>query len=205
MKTQTFNAVAYTYNMLTFAFQKTDMIEKVNAIYLFGSAVRGTLTKKSDIDIFFDCDKKDEKLVKRIVDSAVLNFEASQDFEKWKRFNFVYPFSFQNGVLDEWELKSSIASEGIVLYSKKPVMNRGERSVLFVIKYPKQKKEYIRVRRALFGRDETVYKNGGIVQQINGKKLSTNVFIIPQTQQQRIMELLSHKKVEFSMTEIIKT
>ncbi|MBI4140202.1 hypothetical protein HY485_00025, partial [Candidatus Woesearchaeota archaeon] len=161
------------------------------------------LTKESDIDLFFDCNKKNEEFLKRIVDSAILNFESSKDYDKWKLLHFTYPFSVQVGIINEWQLKSSIASEGILLYTNKPAIITGERSVLFVMHHPKKKKDYIRIRRLLFGRDEEFYKGKGAVQQANGKKLSNNVFIVPQAQQKDIMDILSKEKIDFSMTEII--
>jgi len=204
LKTQTLNAVAYTYDMLTFVFQNKELDDKVHSIYLFGSSVRGELTKKSDIDLFFDCDKKNEDAVKRIIDAGILNFECSKDHEKWKVFGFTHPFSIHVGILDEWELKSSIASEGIVLYTTKQTLTTGEKSVLFVINYPKRKRDYIRIRRLLFGRDERFYKDKGLVQQADGKKISSTVFIVPQTQQKMLMDALSKEKIDFSMTEIVK-
>lgn len=190
--------------MLTFVFQKKEINDFIKSAYLFGSAVRGELTRESDIDLFFDCNKENEAIIKRIVDSAVLNFEASKDYEKWKLLRFMPPFSVQVGTLDEWELKSSIASEGILLYSNKPIISTGERNVIFTINYPRIKKKYINLRRLLFGRDETFYKGKGQVQLCNGKKLSSNVFIVPKSEQKNFMDLLSREKIDFSMTEVMK-
>ncbi|MBI4141577.1 nucleotidyltransferase domain-containing protein [Candidatus Woesearchaeota archaeon] len=203
MKTQTLNAISYSFDMLAFVFQKKEINDKVRSIYLFGSSVRGELSKGSDIDLFFDIDEKQEDVIKRIVDSGIINFEASKDYEKWKLLNFTHPFSIQAGNLGSWELKSSIASEGILLYANNLAVSAGERNVLFVIKYPKSKKKYIKTRRLLFGRDEKFYKGTGRVQQVNGRRLSHNVFIIPKTAQKEMMDVLSKEKIDFSMTEIM--
>lgn len=189
--------------MLSFAFQNKEIAEKTKAIYLFGSAVRAELTKESDIDLFFDCDRQDEDHVKRLADSGTVKFEQSKDFEKWKLLKFKHPFSVQSGNLSEWELKTSIASEGILLYSKKKILEEGERRAIFMIKHPKEKKEYMKIKRLLFGRTEEEYKEKGLIQSVKGAKLSSNVFIVPKDEQTRIKETLIKEKIEFSMKEIV--
>ena len=60
LKSETSSAISYCYDMLSFVFLNKEIAEKTKAIYLFGSSVRGELTKDSDIDLFFDCDRQDE-------------------------------------------------------------------------------------------------------------------------------------------------
>ncbi len=201
---QTTNALAYCYNLFSFAFQKGEINKKIRAVHLFGSAVRGELTKKSDIDLFVECAKEDEETVQRGMASAIVTFTSSQDYEKWKLMKHTYPFSVQTGSLQEWDLKTSIISEGITLYTRKPHTLAGERSVLFVITYPKEKKKYIKTRRMLFGRDEEYYKGKGIVYQKGGKKIGPNVFIVPKEEQMKIIDLLAEQKVNYAMKEIIE-
>lgn len=188
--------------MLSFIFHNPTIDDKIKSIYLYGSAVRGELTKKSDIDLFFDCKEENEEFVKRLVDSGIVKFFSSKDYEKWKLLHFTYPFSIMAGDLKGWDLKLSIASEGILLYSNKASLDVGERCVLFRISYPKKKNEYIKIRRILFGRDEEYYRGKGIIQAINGKKISTDVFIIPKSQQARIRDVLDKEKIDYSMKEI---
>ena len=204
LKTQTINTIAYCYNLLSFAFQKSEISKKIHAVHLFGSAVRSELTKRSDIDLFVECAKEDEEAVQRGMESAIITFISSQDYEKWKFMKHVYPFSIQAGNLQEWDLKTSILSEGITLYTKRPYALTGKRSVLFVMTYPKEKKKYIKIRRMLFGRDEEYYKEKGIVYQKKGKKIGPNVFIIPKEEQMRIIDLLAEQKVSYAMKEIIE-
>ncbi|MBI4919224.1 nucleotidyltransferase domain-containing protein [archaeon] len=203
MKNETVTAIAYCYDLLTFAFQNKELAEKTNEIYLFGSSVRGELDKGSDIDVFFDCDEKDEEDINKMANSGVIKFEQSKDFEKWKLLKFKYPFSIQTGNLKTWELKTSIASEGILLYSKKKILEEGERKTIFTIKYPKKKKEYIKIKRLLFGRTEEEYAGKGLIQSIKGKKISSNVFIIPKEEQPKMKDRLVKEKIDFSMKDLI--
>ncbi len=202
LKTQTVNAISYCFNLLSFIFQNPAAAREIKSIYLFGSAVHGSLQTASDIDLFVECEKDTEKKTKALIDSGIIKFTYSKDYQKWKLFKFVHPFSFQIGQLDEWDLKLSIASEGILLYSKSKVLTMGERKVLFIIEYPKKKKEYIKVRRLIFGRDEPYYQGTGLLNNYRGKKISSNVFIIPKEYQAIIIDILSKEKVSFSMKEI---
>lgn len=202
MKTQTANALAYCQDLLSFVFQNKEAADKIDAAYLFGSAVRGELQKNSDIDLFFSCKPVHEERVKKLVDSGIIRFTSSLDYQKWKLLKFTYPFSFHTGDLKEWDLKLSIASEGILLYGKQ-VMLQGERYVLFTISYPLKKNRYVSLRRLLFGRDEEVYAQKGVVQQLGGKKLSAHVFLLPKEEQSSMIEILSKEKVSFSMKEVV--
>ena len=202
LKSQTPSAISYCVDLLSFVFQHPDA-SVIQSIYLYGSAMRGQLHPQSDIDLFIECKQKDEKRTQQVFDSGVVKFTSSKDYQKWKLFHFLYPFSIQVGQLAEWDLKLSIASEGLLLYSQKPIIPTGERKVLFTITLPKKKKEYIKVRRVLFGRDEEFYRNTGLLRCWKGQKLSSTVFIVPQEEQRRVIDTLSKEKINFSMKEII--
>ncbi len=187
---------------MSFVFLHADVAKKIRAVYVFGSAVRGELHKQSDIDLFVEAEEKDELLVKQTLDSAMVRFSSSKDFEKWKLLSFTYPIVAHVGRLDEWDLKTSIASEGIALYNKRSILTSDERFVLFSITYPVLKKEYVRLRRVLFGRDEEEYKNTGLICQVGGRRISSTVFMVPKTQQQRVMDSLSIMKNNYRMIEL---
>ncbi len=203
LKTQTSNAIAYSQHLLSFLFAQKEAALKVQRVYLFGSAVRGQLENKSDIDLFIECDSGDEQRVRQLAKAALIRFISSKEQIKWKLLKFSYPFSFQVGKLKEWELKSSIVSEGLLLFSRKPSETLGERRVVFVIQYPPLKREYIKIKRILFGRSEKEYKESGLVKELNGEQLTSTVFLIPKEAQTRMIEILSREKIEFAMREIV--
>ncbi|MEK6845846.1 MAG: nucleotidyltransferase domain-containing protein [Nanoarchaeota archaeon] len=202
MQTQTVNALSYCFNLLVFIFNNKEAGDKIKSIYLFGSAVRGELHNKSDIDLFVECEPKHEERVKKLVDSGMVKFQASADLQKWKNLHFIYPFTVHFGKLSEWDLKLSIASEGLIIYSKSTNLNEAQRMALFTINYSPKKSEYIKARRLLFGRDEEQFEHQGIIQKSGGKKISTHVFLVPKEEQSRIINILSKAKIEFSMKEI---
>lgn len=202
LNSQTLKAIAYAENALSFVFMDSAVNDFVNNVYLYGSAVRGKLSDDSDIDIFIDCDTGKEEILERIAKAALSRFYQSKDYDKWRLLKFDYAISIQAGSLMDWHLKTSIISESILLYSKKVGTLPAERYVLFIYELPKKKKHYLHFIRNLFGRKEKGYKDTGLLGHVNGKKISTNVIIIPKENQQKIMEFMDKEKISYSMNEI---
>ena len=199
---QTLQAIAYAQNALSFIFLDSGINDFIKSIYLYGSAVRGQLLNESDIDIFIDCNADKDSIVEGIAKSALSRFYKSKDFDKWKLYKFNYTISIQAGNLMSWHLKSSIFSEGVLLYSKKSEILPAVRKVLFTYILPKKKKNYLHFTRALFGRKEKNYKDKGLLGKVNGIKISTNVVIVPQENQQKIISFMQQEKIDYSMKEI---
>ena len=187
-------------NAISFIFLDPNIKDSVNSIHLFGSAVRNTLTKDSDIDIFIDC--KNEKFIENVSKTAIKRFYNSKDYEKWKLLKFTPLISIQAGILENWQLKSSILSEGVTLYSKEPLIQNVERKVIFILKLPKDKKNYLHFIRNLYGRREKGYNDLGLLNKLNGEKVSTNIIILPKEHQQNIVEFLNNNKIDYTMKEI---
>ncbi len=200
MNNQLLKSVSYAQNALSFIFLDSNIKDSINSIYLFGSAVRTQLTKGSDIDVFIDC--KNEKFIENIVKASINRFYHSKDYEKWKLLKFTYPISIQAGNIETWQLKYSILSEGLVLYSKQPTINKAERKVLFILKLPKDKGKYLHLIRNLYGRKEKGYKDLGLLNKLNGEKVSTNIIILHKENQQNLIEFLNKNKIDYSMKEI---
>ncbi len=177
------------------------MEREIETIYLFGSGVRKELEKGSDIDVFIHC--KEEKNILQMAKAACTRFYESKDYEKWKILRFTYPITLQAGNLNKWELKSSIESEGIILYSKKINLNEEkERKILLTIKLPKQKKKYLHITRILFGRREKGYKEGGLVKDLQGEKITSNTMLISKQESKKILDLLNKEKIEYTFKEM---
>ncbi len=192
-------AISYAQNYLSFLFLNKGIAKHINAIYLFGSAVRGELEKESDVDIFIDSESAEVEVLAR---KSISIFMKSKDYDKWKLMNFTYSVSVQVGKLAKWDLKSSIEAEGILLYSKSPAITSANRNVLFTIALPEKKPQYLKFIRSFFGRNEKGYNDKGIIGNINGTKLSATVFIVAKEYQQQIEQALQQQKVEYSFREI---
>ncbi|MEK6887925.1 MAG: nucleotidyltransferase domain-containing protein [Candidatus Aenigmatarchaeota archaeon] len=205
MSEQTRKSISYALDFLTFLFLQKDVEDKITAVYLFGSGARGELDKNSDIDIFINCNEIHEDLILRASKSAEMKFMASKDFEKWKLFNFIYPISVKAGPMKKWELKTSIESEGIELFSKSVRQQDTEKIVMFSFDLPKKKKSYLKIKRALFGRIENNYRSEGIVTKKGGKQLGSNLFMIPKSSQSYFIKFMHGNKINFKMMEFLRS
>lgn len=197
MNKQTRQALAYAQDALSFIFLDPSA-EFIETIYFYGSAVRGQLQKESDIDLFIDTEKNIEKQV----EAAIGRFYLSKDYEKWKHFGFTPLISIHAGKLEEWQLKTSIAAEGLLLYSKKGGTAFTERFDLFILELPKNKKKYLHFTRSFFGRKESGYCDIGFLGKLQGEKLSSNVILIKKEHEVELLKWLQKEKVDYSFKEI---
>jgi predicted nucleotidyltransferase len=193
--------LAYSLNFISFIMLEK-ISEKILSVYLFGSSIRDELDKESDIDIFISCKKADEDEILKSAEIAEKRFRLSKDFDKWKLLYFTYPFSIKTGNIDEWELKNSIKTEGIQLFSKNVTESSHERSVIFIIDLPKNKKTYLSLTRELFGRKDKNFTSMGLVEKQNGIKLGAGIFMTPKTSQTEFISLLHKQKINFRMIEV---
>ena len=54
------SAIAYVYDFLSFLLEDQEFNQSVNEIILFGSVAKNTNNNKSDIDLFFNVNNKEE-------------------------------------------------------------------------------------------------------------------------------------------------
>ena len=201
MNKQTQKAIAYVQNALSFIFLDATIINKCNAVYLFGSAARGEMEKESDIDLFFDFENEEDKNETRI-NAAIQRFYQSQDYQKWKLLAFTFPFSIKAGKLQAWELKTSVFAEGILLYSKEALVPITKRYILITYTLPKKKTKYLFFVRTLFGRKEEGYKDTGLAGACQAKKIGSIALLVAQDSAQPILSFLQKEKITYSFMEI---
>ncbi len=196
-------AVSYAGNALSFLFLDPTLLSHIRAVYLYGSAARGELTKESDLDIFIDCIAEEEKEIEHKAKAAFSRFVASQDYDKWKRLHFTFPFSLHVGDFQSWELKNSILADGILLYSKSTSSLSGNRLLLFILELPKNKNKYLHFVRTFFGRKEKGYKEHGMLYELQGIKISSNVVLIPKEHLQNVTQFFIKQKISYSFKEVM--
>lgn len=190
-------AIAYALDASSFIFGE-ETAQDIQGIYLYGSAVRGQLRKESDLDLFIDCPHDIEKQVK----AAINRFYLSKDYDKWRHLGFIPEISVHVGKLSEWELQSSIQAEGLQLFSKR-VESHGDRYDLFILELPKDKKKYLRFIRAFFGRKEHNYVDKGMLDKLQGQKLSSNVVLIRKDWEAELITFLQKEKINYSFKEMV--
>ena len=192
------NLESYASSFVSFVLPKIDVEE----IILFGSVARGEATEKSDVDLFFNT-KENEKSIKEIISRELKKFYKSRVYETFYLKGIKNPISIEAGNLDEWKLKRSITSDGIVLYGKyKKSPEKGKAFVLLFIKPIKNITKGNRIIRRLFGRKEKSYSNEGIIKEIGGKRLNSTTFLVPSQKVSEVLKILNSEKLNFSFFEI---
>lgn len=180
----------------------------VKSIILFGSVARGDFDDMSDIDIFVDLyNKKDEERVEKIVNEQLSAFVKSGMHREWHLKGVNRNVKCMVGILEEWKLKRSIISDGIVLFGKYVEAPAGlVHWALFIFKPINDIAKRNRVIRGLFGykssKGKKVYKIDGLIKQVGGSRLSPNTFILPIEQTQIVLKLLQREKVDYEMREV---
>lgn len=174
----------------------------VKEIILFGSATRGEADKNSDIDLFFDIEKKEEEKVKNILNAEIKKFYKTKLAEIWFLKGVDNPISVHVGELKKWKLKRSIISEGISLYGKyKEIPEKMKCFVYFYVEPIKTISKRNKVIRVLFGRKEKNYGLKGFIEKFLGRKLSPASFLIPNEHAGKIIEFLGKEKIKFRFFE----
>jgi predicted nucleotidyltransferase len=194
--------VAYASSFVSFVLPKI----KVNEIILFGSVARGDYGKESDIDLFFDADDvNQEKEIKKDLENELVKFSKSKTAEPWHLRGIKNKISIKVGKLNEWKLKRSIISEGIVLYGKYKELPKGiEKFIYFNIKPIKDIAKRNKLIRVLFGRKEENYNNEGLISKFQGIRLTPTSFLISSEHLKEIIDLFSKEKIDYNFFEVWK-
>lgn len=188
---------AYAAAFVSFVLPKI----QVKEIILFGSAARGEAGKESDIDLFFNVDRDEEKIGK-IIKDELRKFYKSRIGEVWLLKGVENPISVHVGKLEEWKLKRSIISEGISLYGRYKEIPRDMKGyVFFQIEPIKDIAKRNKVIRGLFGRKEKSYFTKGILESITGKKLSSSSLIVPKEYADKLIDFFGKEKVRYRFFE----
>lgn len=174
--------ISYSMDFASFLIQSLNQkdIEKIKSIILFGSVARGESEKNSDVDIFVDL-ILDNKNLKDNINKISENFFDSIKFTKyWSLIGIRNDFQVIIGKLDDWKLKNSMPGNSIVLYQKySPKLEEGSNRA--VLSWDSSKNNSLRVmlNKTIFGYNYYGKRYKGLIEIYNGKKLGSNVIIIP--------------------------
>lgn len=192
--------------------RKLRKIPTLESVVLFGSAARGEMHKKSDVDILliFNADHDPE-----IGDEGSLVHKISGELEKEYYMDNPFSFVFMNKMdeLDS-EFLWEVAKDGVVLYTL-PGSILGKEEYLqpsAFISYTFSNlaaKDKMFVKRQLYGYKvksvhdgkEYVNEGKGIVQEY-GKKMGRATFLIDASHVDEVLELFQEKKVQYKISKI---
>lgn len=201
MKNLKFELISYAEAFVSFVLSK---IPEIKEIILFGSVARGEAGKESDIDLFFNVGgKRDEEKIEKITKYELGRFYKSKIAETWFLRGIKNEININVGRLEEWKLKRSIISDGIVLFGKYKEEPKGMKSyAYFEIEAIKDIAKRNKIIRKLFGRKEKRYFKEGMIEGFGGKKLSKSSFVVDLRHGNEVLKILQEEKVKFSFFEL---
>ncbi len=207
---KTHTVYSYIYDFLSLLFEKTRLIDNIDAIILFGSVAQGTFDSESDIDMFIQIkDLSYKKAVEKEVSKILTIFEINCE-KTWALKQIDFAIKPLIGRLDEdrWkQLAEEISSTSCILYGKynfKPDGLTNYALLSFSLSTLKQK-DKMKVIRTLYGytiKNNKKYVIEGIVKKINGIKLNSNTLLVPANNTKYIREILNEFKLKIKYKEV---
>lgn len=174
---------------------------EVKSVILFGSVARNNFDDESDIDIFVECDKKDEKKINDLLEL----YKKTEEYEKFKLEGVKNEISVKSGSLEEWkDLKRSIISGGIVLYgSYHGTPDKLNHKLLFLLNFEGiSRTTKIKVWRNLYGYKQKVGKKVYINKGKIEKKIGRGAFLVPIQDSQEVISYLNGNKIKYSLFDV---
>ena len=201
-----YSLIAYAQDFVSFVLQNMKYPEKIIAVILFGSVVRGEAKKTSDVDIFIETNGDIESEVARLKEK----FYNSIKVEKyWSLLGIKNEIHCEIGSLDEWkDLEKSLIAQGVMLYGKYKSKKQGYPHYLFSIEQSKIRNKNVSLWRKLYGYKQKVgkkvYIKNGLVEEYHGEKIARGVFIIPAENAQKIVSFLKSNGINYKIIIIWK-
>ncbi len=193
--------LGYAMSFVAFAMPK---LKDIKEVFLFGSVARKEADEKSDVDLFFNLlsesiDKNNEKNITTVLEE----FYKSKIAQIWRLKGITSEFKISAGKLEEWKLKRSIISDGIVLYGRYKETPKNLNAYAYINIMPiKDIAKRNRVIRQLFGRKEGIYKKEGITGIKETARQTSLSFFISLEKTKEVLPFLDKEKVSYKIIEI---
>ncbi len=195
------NLLGYAVSFVAFAMPK---LKDIKEVFLFGSVAREEADEKSDVDIFFNVPSKlIEKNMKKILPVVLEEFYKSKIAEIWRLKGITNEIKIQMGILEEWKLKRSIISEGIVLYGHYKEAPKNLNAYAYINITPiRDIAKRNKVIRQLFGRKEKGYEKEGITGIKETARQTSLSFFISLDRAREVLSFLDKEKISYKIIEM---
>lgn len=197
--------VSYAMDFVSFLMQnlKSNEKEKVRSVILFGSVARGEANKDSDVDIFIDViDEKLDSSIKKIKNDY---FNSVKYLKYWKLLNINNEINLIIGKLNEWKLKDSMLGNSYILYQGySPKLENGTNKVILYYETPEKNSKRVMLNKQIFGYNHYSKFYKGILEIYNGKKLGSNVLLIPTENLNLFLKIFHKYKVAVRIKRIFE-
>jgi len=201
------------FKELVFSFARESSYPDVAQVILFGSVAQGTADNRSDVDMLVVLDTEREDFegtdTRDKVSSAALTLGKEYD----RNIQLVFTNRLFSGV-DAYLVEKAL-SEGIILYSKTPRihMNGKVLEQFLLIMYNTNNLDHNnrqKLSRELYGYRTNKEVKGrfyktekeGVVKTLEGRKLSSNIFIIPSGRESEVKKIFQKLHVAYTKADI---
>ena len=175
----------------------------VKSIILFGSVAKNNFDSESDIDIFVECNKKEEKKIENVLEL----YWKTEEYKKFRLEGIKNEITLKSGRLNEWkDLKRSIISGGIVLYgSYHGIPDKLNHKLLFLLNLKGISRAVkIKVWRNLYGYKQKVGKRVYVSKGKVEERLGRGAFLVPIQDSQEVIGYLKKNKINYSLFDVWK-
>ncbi len=170
--------IAYSMDFASYLIEKKK--NDINQIILFGSVAREEADKDSDVDIFVEILKEDEKLENEIKNISQEFMESTKATNYWKLLGIKNEISPTVGTFDDWEkLKPSIIANGITLYGKFKQDVKGEHITFFTWENIKPESKRVLFNKQIFGYSQGNKYYEGMIDKYKGERLGKGCIVVP--------------------------
>ena len=156
--------------------------EKINSIILFGSVAQNTANSESDVDLFFDVDLNatQRKKLEKILDQSAEDFYMSNKALNYKLEGVDNKINIMVGKLDDWDIKRSIISTGIVLFGRyKSGVEKNRMRQNFIISWSTPRKNRGAFLNKLYGYSTGKKHYPGMADKYNCIRIGKSTIIVP--------------------------
>ncbi len=197
--------LSYAIDFVSYYIQKTEYLNEIVNIVLFGSVARNEAENSSDVDLFIETINKSEKIEIESEKIRELFFKSTKCKNYWELLGVKSEISIHIGKIDDWqELKPSIISNGLVLYGKfKPEIKEGKHIAFFVWENIKPNNIRVLFNKKLFGFGQNGKFYDGILQKYKGERLGKGSIIVPLESSNIFHELFKKYKISVKIKKVL--
>ena len=198
--------IAYAMDFSSFLIQKIKEKEKIRNVILFGSVSRDEANKNSDIDIFIDLVNEDKMIEKEIFDILKKFLDSTKNKNYWRPLGINNEIKLTLGMLEKRkELKSSIISNGILLYGKfKSEIKRGKYNVFFIWENIKPNSKRVLFNKQMFGYKQNKKFYRGLIQKYNGERIGKGCIVASLENSNVFHKLFKKYKISVKIKKVLE-
>lgn len=177
-------------------------LKHVRNVLLFGSAAHFAASEESDVDVFFDvsASKTFQLALRAKLNKAGEQFYLTPAALGFKSKGIDNEVSIKVGKLEEWELAKSIASNGIVLYSKYSAKPPDTKAYTILSwESPKNKGALL---NKIYGYRANNKHYPGLLEKTKSMKLGKAVIMVPAQSRDVFIDVMEKYKVNYSRYDI---